>query len=58
MDLNYALGVAQKICQTINDYLVAIIKSTILVGTAEKIRGAVGQSHQQQRSAFLNLDIA
>ena len=40
-DLKYVLGVAQEIGEKMTDYLVVITKSTVPVGTAEKVRGAV-----------------
>ena len=40
-DLKYVLGVAREIGQSMTDYLVIITKSTVPVGTAEKVRGAV-----------------
>ena len=56
-DLKYVLGVAQEIGQTMTDYLVVITKSTVPVGTAEKVRGAVGQA-LDQRSASFSFDVA
>lgn len=40
-DLKYVLGVAQEIGEKMTDYLVVITKSTVPVGTAEKVRSAV-----------------
>ena len=40
-DLKYVLAVADQIGKTMTDYLVVITKSTVPVGTAEKVRGAV-----------------
>ncbi|MDA9367676.1 UDP-glucose/GDP-mannose dehydrogenase family protein [bacterium] len=56
-DLKYVLGVAQEIGQTMDDYLVVITKSTVPVGTAEKVRGAVA-SALDKRSASFNFDVA
>jgi UDPglucose 6-dehydrogenase len=40
-DLKYVLGVAQEIGEKMTDYLVVITKSTVPVGTAEKVRRAM-----------------
>ena len=56
-DLKYVLGVAQEIGQTMDDYLVVITKSTVPVGTAEKVRGAVA-SALDKRSASFSFDVA
>ena len=56
-DLKYVLGVAQEIGQTMNDYLVVNTKSTVPVGTAEKVRGAVA-SALDKRSASFSFDVA
>ena len=42
-DLKYVLGVAREIGQSMTDYLVVITKSTVPVGTAEKVRAAVSE---------------
>ncbi|MGB1184598.1 MAG: UDP-glucose 6-dehydrogenase, partial [Schleiferiaceae bacterium] len=39
-DLKYVLAVADQIGKTMTDYLVVITKSTVPVGTAEKVRTA------------------
>jgi len=56
-DLKYVLGVAQEIGQTMDDYLVVITKSTVPVGTAEKVRSAVA-SALDKRSASFSFDVA
>jgi UDPglucose 6-dehydrogenase len=56
-DLKYVLGVAQEIGQTMQDYLVVITKSTVPVGTAEKVRGAVA-STLETRGATFGFDVA
>jgi len=43
-DLKYVLAVANQIGKTMTDYLVVITKSTVPVGTAEKVRGAVANA--------------
>ena len=42
--LKYVLAVADQIGKTMTDYLVVITKSTVPVGTAEKVRGAVANA--------------
>ncbi|MFO7868983.1 MAG: 3-hydroxyacyl-CoA dehydrogenase NAD-binding domain-containing protein, partial [Bacteroidales bacterium] len=37
-DLKYVLGVAREIGKIITDYIVIITKSTVPIGTAEKVR--------------------
>ncbi|MDA9792177.1 UDP-glucose/GDP-mannose dehydrogenase family protein [Schleiferiaceae bacterium] len=43
-DLKYVLAVADQIGKTMTDYLVVITKSTVPVGTAEKVRHAVADA--------------
>ncbi len=43
-DLKYVLAVADQIGKTMTDYLVVITKSTVPVGTAEKVRHAVADT--------------
>src|SRR6056300_667541 len=43
-DLKYVLAVADEIGKTMTDYLVVITKSTVPVGTAEKVREAVSKT--------------
>lgn len=43
-DLKYVLAVADQIGTTMTDYLVVITKSTVPVGTAKKVRGAVAKA--------------
>ena len=40
-DLSYVLGVAKQLGHLINDYKVVVDKSTVPVGTAEKVRQAI-----------------
>ncbi len=42
-DLKYVLGVANELGKIITDYKVIVDKSTVPVGTAEKVRDAVGK---------------
>ena len=48
-DLKYVLAVADQIGKTMTDYLVVITKSTVPVGTAEKVRGAVANALRPAR---------
>ncbi|RZS99277.1 UDP-glucose dehydrogenase family protein [Aquimarina brevivitae] len=41
-DLSYVLGVAEQIGKTIKEYKVIVDKSTVPVGTAEKVRQVIG----------------
>lgn len=42
-DLRYVLGVAQEIGQNIKDYKIIVDKSTVPVGTAEKVKQAIAE---------------
>ncbi len=56
-DLRYVLAVAKEIGETMTDYLVVITKSTVPVGTAEKVKKAVGAA-LAARGANLSFDVA
>jgi UDPglucose 6-dehydrogenase len=56
-DLRYVLAVADQIGTTMTDYLVVITKSTVPVGTAEKVRGAVA-SALDLRDVDFGFDVA
>lgn len=56
-DLKYVLGVAREIGSGMNDYLVVVTKSTVPVGTAEKVRAEV-QRELKRRNLNLNFDVA
>ena len=43
-DLSYVLNVAENLGKVIQDYKVIVDKSTVPVGTAEKVRAAVNQN--------------
>jgi len=43
-DLSYVLGVAEELGKKIKDYKVIVDKSTVPVGTAEKVRAAVAKN--------------
>lgn len=56
-DLQYVLAVASEIGKNMNSYGVVVTKSTVPVGTAEKVRGAV-QNELDKRGVDLTFDIA
>lgn len=43
-DLSYVLGVAEQLGKIINDYKVIVDKSTVPVGTAEKVHAAIAKN--------------
>jgi UDPglucose 6-dehydrogenase len=56
-DLKYVLAVAEQIGKTMTDYLVVITKSTVPVGTAEKVRRAVANALDLRNEGF-GFDVA
>lgn len=56
-DLQYVLAVASQIGQNMNSYGVVVTKSTVPVGTAEKVRKTV-QDELNRRGSELTFDIA
>ena len=56
-DLKYVLAVADQIGKTMTDYLVVITKSTVPVGTAEKVRHAVANT-LELRDVDFGFDVA
>lgn len=56
-DLKYVIAVAKEIGANINDYIVVVTKSTVPVGTAQKVREAV-QSELNSRSKSIAFDVA
>ena len=56
-DLQYVLEVAGKIGKYMNDYLVVVNKSTVPIGTAEKVRERI-QKELQARNSDLDFDVA
>jgi UDPglucose 6-dehydrogenase len=56
-DLRYVLAVAKEIGETMTDYLVVITKSTVPVGTAEKVKKALAEA-LQKRGGKLGFDVA
>lgn len=56
-DLKYVLGVAREVAQHMNDYLLVVTKSTVPVGTAEKVRKMLKDT-LNERGADLPFDVA
>ncbi len=56
-DLKYVLGVAREVGQNMNNYLLMVTKSTVPVGTAEKVRTAM-QEELDKRGVDIPFDVA
>ena len=56
-DLKYVLEVARTIGANMNDYVLVVTKSTVPVGTAEKVRRAI-QQELTQRGVDIDFDVA
>lgn len=56
-DLSYVLAVAREIGQSMQDYIVVVTKSTVPVGTSEKVRCAV-QEELDNRGLKIDFDVA
>lgn len=56
-DLKYVLAVAREIGQNMNDYMVVVTKSTVPVGTAQKVKAAV-QEELDKRNSNIHFDVA
>lgn len=56
-DLHYVLEVARTIGRNMNKYLVVVTKSTVPVGTAKKVKGAI-QEELDKRGIELDFDVA
>ncbi|PKP19774.1 MAG: UDP-glucose 6-dehydrogenase [Bacteroidetes bacterium HGW-Bacteroidetes-21] len=56
-DLQYVLGVAGEVGQYMDHYMVVVTKSTVPVGTAEKVRKAVKDA-QEKRGVNIPYDVA
>src|SRR5271168_972062 len=50
-DLRYVLAVARTIGEHMNNYKVVVTKSTVPVGTADKVRAAVTESLAKRKSS-------
>lgn len=53
-DLKYVLGVAEEIGKLLTDYKVLVDKSTVPVGTAEKVRRAVAKNYHGEFDVVSN----
>ena len=51
-DMSYVYGVAKQVGQAINGYAMLITKSTVPVGTADRIRGIVHEELERRGAAF------
>jgi len=56
-DLKYVIQVAREVGRNINDYVLMVTKSTVPVGTAEKVRNAI-QEELDKRGAMVKFDVA
>ena len=56
-DLKYVLSVAREIGRNMKNYMVVITKSTVPIGTAEKVRAAIADE-LQKRGSDLKFDVA
>ena len=56
-DLQYVLNVAEEIGKNIEDYLVVITKSTVPIGTAEKVRAKISEE-LKKRGKKIDFDVA
>ncbi len=56
-DLKHVLSVSSEIGRLIKDYIVVVTKSTVPVGTAEKVRAAI-QLELDKRKADIKFDVA
>lgn len=56
-DLKYVLQVAQGIGENMSDYMVVVTKSTVPVGTAEKVRNQISEA-LKARQSDLSFDVA
>src|SRR5437763_8679826 len=53
-DLKYVLGVAEHIGKLLTDYKIIIDKSTVPVGTAEKVRAAIAKNYKGEFDVVSN----
>src|SRR6478672_3946637 len=53
-DLKYVLGVAEDIGKLLTDYKIIIDKSTVPVGTAEKVRAAIAKNYKGEFDVVSN----
>ena len=55
-DLQYVLAVAKSIGQAIDDYIVVVDKSTVPVGTADKVKATI-QAELDKRGVYTKFDV-
>jgi len=53
-DLKYVLGVAEELGKLLNSYKVIVNKSTVPVGTADKVRAAIAKNYQGEFDVVSN----
>lgn len=53
-DMRYVLGVAEELGKIINEYKVIVDKSTVPVGTAEKVRQAIARNYKGEFDVVSN----
>ncbi|OEK02469.1 UDP-glucose 6-dehydrogenase [Roseivirga sp. 4D4] len=56
-DLKYVLAVAKEVGEYMNDYIVVVTKSTVPVGTAQRVKNTVSQA-LADRNSELSFDVA
>ena len=56
-DLKYVIGVAREIGANINEYIVVVTKSTVPVGTAQKVKNAINDE-LGKRNVNIDFDVA
>ncbi|MCL1909749.1 MAG: UDP-glucose/GDP-mannose dehydrogenase family protein, partial [Kiritimatiellaeota bacterium] len=56
-DLRHVIGVAREIGRSINDYVLVVTKSTVPVGTAQKVKAAIAEE-LAKRGADVPFDVA
>jgi len=56
-DLKYVLNVAREVGENMQDYMLIVTKSTVPVGTAEKVRNEI-QGALEKRKSDLTFDVA
>ncbi|WP_378953208.1 UDP-glucose dehydrogenase family protein [Pelosinus sp. sgz500959] len=57
-DLSYIFNVAHEIGQCMNEYLIIVVKSTVPVGTIEKVKDIVKSELQARGKEGLSFDVA
>ncbi|MDR1681164.1 MAG: UDP-glucose/GDP-mannose dehydrogenase family protein [Prevotellaceae bacterium] len=56
-DLKYVLDVARTVGRSVNKYILFVTKSTVPVGTAERVRAVIGEE-QRRRGVAIPFDVA